>query len=430
MTGTPAKGVFRQLPLEQVLEVLPVGRKVQMGWSPQCESRAAAAGEWGVLKTTAIQAGEFLPEHNKALPGHMDARPGIEIREGDLLLTNAGPRARCAVPCLVKATRPRLMLSGKVYRFRTDQGIMDPRFLEQYLLSASAQATLDAMKTGISDSGLNLTQQRFLGMEVPVPELTEQRRIVEILEGHLSRLDAANAYLDASLKRSLSLTEAWLHPRLQRHTGRPLVQLLRQPLSNGRSVPTADTGFPVLRLTALKEGVVDLGEWKTGAWTAEDARPFLVEEGDFLVSRGNGSLQRVALGGIVPKVHKPVAYPDTMIRIRGDVEQIDTSFLAATWNSRVVRRQIEAAARTTAGIYKVNQKQLEGMLIPLPRVREQAEIAKRVGELQQSIAVQRPCLEQVRSRGTALRRSLLAAAFSGRLTQTTLSDEIQEMAGV
>lgn len=277
---------------------------------------------------------------------------------------------------------------------------------------------------------VHITKGKFDALPVALPPLEEQRRIVEILEDHLSRLDAADAYLDASLKRSSSLTEAWLHPRLQGHTGQPLVQLLRQPLSNGRSVPTADTGFPVLRLTALKEGVVDLGEWKTGAWTAEDARPFLVEEGDFLVSRGNGSLQRVALGGIVPKVHEPVAFPDTMIRVRGDVELIDTSFLAATWNSRVVRRQIEAAARTTAGIYKVNQKQLEGMLIPLPRVREQAEIAKQVGELQQSIAAQRPCLEQARSRGTALRRSLLSAAFSGRLTQTTSSDEIQEMAGV
>ena len=75
-----------------------------------------------------------------------------------------------------------------------------------------------------------------------------------------------------------------------------LDELLSEELANGRSVPTDDAGFPVLRLTALKHGRVDLRERKGGAWSALDAAPFTVRLNDFLVSRGNGSLSLVGRG--------------------------------------------------------------------------------------------------------------------------------------
>ena len=101
---------------------------------------------------------------------------------------------------LVRSTPERLMMSGKMYRFRADDRL-EPRFLELWLLSPDAQRQIDAMKTGISDSGLNLTHGRFTRLPVPVPPLDEQRRIVDLLEDHLSRLDAAENYLTSGLRR-------------------------------------------------------------------------------------------------------------------------------------------------------------------------------------------------------------------------------------
>ena len=115
--------------LPDVLAPRSDDRLIQQGWSPQCEAEPAEDGQWGVLKTTAIQEGRFEPQHNKRLPEGLEARPGIEVAEGDLLMTCAGPRARCGVPCLVGAVRPRLMLSGKIYRFRADDRVVDPAYL-------------------------------------------------------------------------------------------------------------------------------------------------------------------------------------------------------------------------------------------------------------------------------------------------------------
>lgn len=154
----------------------------------------------------------------------------------------------------------------------------------------------------------------------------------------------------------------------------PLRDLIAEPLANGRSVPDRAGGFPVLRLTALRNGSVDLREHKEGAWSRSDAERFLVKAGDFLVSRGNGSLDLVGRGGLVVVDPEPVAFPDTMIRVRPDTQRLEPRYLALAWNGPAVRAQIEGAARTTAGIYKVNQGHLGSVTLPLPPLDEQRRI--------------------------------------------------------
>jgi len=184
-------------PLEDLLVPLDDGRSLHHGWSPQCEKEPSGSDEeWGVLKTTAIQPGAFLPEHNKRLPKSLSPRPQHEVTEGDLLITCAGPRVRCGIPCLVRSTRPRLMLSGKMYRFRVSDRNFDARYLEKYLLSHSAQTAIEAMKTGGSDSGLNLTLDRFKPLPVPVAPLNEQRRIASKIDELFSRIEEGERALE------------------------------------------------------------------------------------------------------------------------------------------------------------------------------------------------------------------------------------------
>jgi len=164
--------------IEHILKPLETGKVIQQGWSPQCEKIPSQDNEWGVLKTTAIQEGFFLPKENKKLPEHLEPRSAIEIKSGDILMTCAGPRNRCGVTCFVKETRGRLMMSGKMYRFRTDQEKVSSKYLEAFLLSQEAKFEIDKMKTGISDSGLNLTHGRFKTLSVPIASINEQKRIV------------------------------------------------------------------------------------------------------------------------------------------------------------------------------------------------------------------------------------------------------------
>jgi type I restriction enzyme S subunit len=187
MTEVPTGWIETQI--SEIVELQENGRPFQQGWSPQCESRPAEDGEWGVVKTTAIQHGAFWSHENKALPLKLDPKPLIEIRQGDVLMTCAGPRNRCGVACLVKATRSKLMMSGKMYRFRPHPDALDPQFLSYFIGEHETQQRIDKMKTGISDSGLNLTHGRFALLPVRLPPLNEQRRIVEKIEAMFEKID-------------------------------------------------------------------------------------------------------------------------------------------------------------------------------------------------------------------------------------------------
>ena len=82
MSELPAS--WQEVEIVEVLAPNENGKPFQQGWSPQCERFPAPEEAWGVLKTTAIQHGEFWPHENKALPGHLEPRPQIEVKAGDV----------------------------------------------------------------------------------------------------------------------------------------------------------------------------------------------------------------------------------------------------------------------------------------------------------------------------------------------------------
>lgn len=424
--------------IEDVLAPLADGRVLHHGWSPQCEADARGLdAEWGVLKTTAIQDGAFAPEHNKRLPATLAHRPELEVRDGDLLLTCAGPRARCGVACYVRRTPPKLILSGKMYRFRVHERLMMPSFLEAQLRSPEAQAAIDKMKTGISDSGLNLTHGRFLALRTLVPPIAEQRRIVEALETHFTRLDAAIATLErarANLKRyRASVLQAAVEGRLG------ISPSPRGALPAGWQVQTLDElsdpdrsttygviklgeevphGVPTLRTSNVRHLRLDVdGVKRIAPSLSNEYRRTVLRGGEILVA------VRGTLGGVVvaPKscagwnVSREVA----VVALRDPtLAPVVALFLA----SPKVQAWLNTRARGIA-YTGINIATLKETPIPVPRddqrdrIVEAAERALTIG------AATDAQISATETRITRLRQSLLRLAFDGRLVPHDPRDE-------
>ena len=199
--------------------------------------------------------------------------------------------------------------------------------------------------------------------------------------------------------------------------------LLDARLVNGRSVKNKAGGFPVLRLTALKNGKIDIRESKEGDWSRDDAELFFVERDDIFIARGNGSKKLVGVGGRVLDDPMPIAFPDTMIRVRLDTSAVRPEYFLFAWNSRTVRLQIEEAAHTTAGIYKINQSHVSAFVLPLPSLAEQAEIVRILDIRLEAAEVLDTEIDANITRAEALRQSILRKAFSGQLVPQDPTDE-------
>lgn len=200
-------------------------------------------------------------------------------------------------------------------------------------------------------------------------------------------------------------------------------QISPDDLANGRSVPSSSDGAKVLRLTAVKNGKIDLSEYKHGDWTEEDARQFAVVDGDLLIVRGNGSLALVGRGGLVEGVTEQMAYPDTMIRLRVLTGVIDPQWSAFVWDSQLTRSHLERRARTSAGIYKISQPDIFTVAVPVAPLAEQIEIMRVFAMSEAEMLTTLQGIEAGLKASTAQRKNILKAAFSGQLVPQDPNDE-------
>jgi len=155
------------------LKLLPPPRDIQVdtlidtldqGWSPKCINEEVIDGEWGVIKTSAVQSGFFVKKENKRLPKALQPRGNLGISRGDVLITRAVPRVRCGVTCLVENDYPNLMICDKVYRIRVNQKLVYSSFLNWCFNSQKYLKEIEKLKTGSSESGMNMTQKKLKGL--------------------------------------------------------------------------------------------------------------------------------------------------------------------------------------------------------------------------------------------------------------------------
>ncbi|MEW9537557.1 restriction endonuclease subunit S [Agrobacterium radiobacter] len=181
----------------EVFQVSNVAASIDSGWSPDCEKVAAAEGEWGILKTSAVIWDGYRPNENKKLPGNLTPRPEIEVKTGDVLITRAGPVDRTGVVALVTNTPERLMLSDKIIRIQTNPAQCLPGFLSLWLSSAAAQSEVVKKKSGMAQSQTNISQKVLRGLCVPLPPIDEQIKIAEAVQSVEDDISAENKKLGA-----------------------------------------------------------------------------------------------------------------------------------------------------------------------------------------------------------------------------------------
>ena len=214
-----------------------------------------------------------------------------------------------------------------------------------------------------------------------------------------------------------------LHALPRNWTWATVDELSPDDLANGRSVPTAPSGAKVLRLNALKNGAVDLNEFKLGAWSDEQAKQFAVVDGDLLIARGNGSLKLVGRAGLVAGVTQQVAYPDTMIRLRLVESVVRPAWIGLLWDAARTRDHIEQQARTSAGIYKISQPDIVSVVVPVPPLAEQDHLLAEIAREGEQLVATELNIESALRQSAVQRKNILQAAFSGQLVPQDPNDE-------
>lgn len=147
--------------------------------------------QWGRIDTADLLTMELADNER--------ARFGVE--PGDLLVCEGGEVGRCAI---WNGSFEYVAYQKALHRIRpTDR--LDTKYLRYLLEHHSLSGTLARLATGSTIA--HLPQQQLRRVPVPLPEIDQQRRIVTILEDHLSRLDAAATGLNSASRRLAAIRE-------------------------------------------------------------------------------------------------------------------------------------------------------------------------------------------------------------------------------
>lgn len=373
------------------------------------------------------------------------------LRAGDVLVSIRGTYGRTA---LVPAT----LEGGNITQdtARVAPVGADAKYVRMFMQSPEAQNYFKAVARGVAVKGVNIGDLRKL--PVPVAPVAEQERIVAAIEEASSKLDAGEAGLRTVRQLLKRMRDAVLAAAV---TGRivpqdptdtpatkllaglgvrllhdlapglpdsweavPLWQVAEVRLGRQRS-PQRATGprmRPYLRAANVGWDGLRLDDVKEMSFTEAESVTFEMAYGDLLLSEASGSPGEVG---------KPAQYrndipggccfQNTLIRVRLKAG------LSPDYYEHFFRHEARigrfASGSRGVGIHHLGQKALKEWLVTVPPPEEQERI---VVEIDRQFSFLNACESAVATgltRSAALRRSVLKAAFEGKLVPQNPSDQ-------
>ena len=346
------------------------------------------------------------------------------VQVGDVLLCKINPRINRVWSVGRAEGRPQLA-STEYLALRPHERDMGP-FIRQFLSSPPFRKWIELSVEGATGSHTRAKSRPILNQPVPIAPMAEQKRIVDALEEHFSRLDAAEATLSATSRK----LDAWLTSFLTDACRGPwpkaqLSDIIKS-LNNGVFVsrPSAQPpGSPIYRISAVRPLVLRTDDIRYADPVPKMADAYKVESGDILLTRYSGNPRFVGAAAVVPPGGAGILHPDKLIRVVADRSKALPGWIAAYLTVGEGRRGIEQRLKTTAGQVGISGSQLRTVQIAVPPLSHQQKMITKLGVLREAQERMQQQLDGVATQTQALRRSIIAAGFAGRLVPQDPEDE-------
>ena len=319
------------------------------------------------------------------------------LRPGDMLVCEGGEIGRAAIWSGEIET---MSFQNHLHRLRPIVEEVEPRFYVYFLQSAFTQLGIfegAGNKTTIP----NLSRSRLAGLELPQPEIGEQRAIVAVLARvrEAVKMHEQSVILAQELKRAAmqTLFSCGLRGEAQKETEigpvpeswklRPIGEFAHQ-LQYGLSVRGESSGrYPILRMNCQKDGKVLLRDLQFVNVDDNTAKAYRVKQGDILFNRTN-SYELVGRTAIV-EVQTNAVFASYLVRVSVDAKRLDPRFLNhfLNWDSA----QAELKKLATRGVSQANISagKLREFRIPVTDLDEQGEIVAILDAIDRKIDLHR-----------------------------------------
>ena len=296
----------------------------------------------------------------------------------------------------------------------------------KYLLYFFKYYEAQLQKSGTGTTFKAITQNVIKNIEVPVPSLDEQERIVSKIEELFSKLDASVAELKTAKEKLKVYRQAVLKEAFDKASSSnskdmtidSLLTKTRKGMSTGpfgtmlKKFEHQRAGVPVLGIENIGEGkFVPGNKIFVTPEKATELQAFRVHTGDIIISR-SGTVGELC---IVPPYMENSLLSTNLMRISLDFEIVLPTYFVYLFRSKgVVVDQVKELCKGSTRMF-LNQTILKQIRFPIPSIPAQQKLVNMV-ESRLSICDNiEQTIDTSLQQAEAMRQSILKQAFEGRL---------------
>lgn len=183
-------------PTKHITDVALV--KARVGWQRLTTAEYQETGDYYLITGTDFKNGKI--DFNSCVfvsKERYEMDPNIIVGKGDILITKDGTLGKVAFMA-EEPNKPTTLNSG-VFRIHTTDPQVSSRYLFHYFTSKYFTDFVNSVKTGSTIP--HLTQQGLVSLNIPIPSLEEQNRVVSILDKFEALTNDLTAGLPAEMEK-------------------------------------------------------------------------------------------------------------------------------------------------------------------------------------------------------------------------------------
>ena len=334
---------------------------------------------------------------------------------GDVLFSKDGTVGKVAQVL----DKTKFVVLSSLAILRPNNDFLTSEFLKYALMSPVLLENALGMKTGTALRRVVLRNLKTL--EIPIPPMDEQNKIVELLEDHLSRLDAALADVKQAKTKAAQF---------------------RASVLNSIFFDYGSKGWPLYK-------AADLGKWITGSTPSSKVSDYVgtdvpfITPGDIIDGGEIADYSRMISNSGADSVRRLRSNAVHLVCIGATLGKVGIARFESTSNQQInaleaneeivlpdfamwllaspaMQRELwDASSSTTVPI--LNKGNLEKIEVRVPAISEQIKALEEFDRASLTLEHLAKDFEIMLEKSNGLRRSILQAAFTGQLTKEVVS---------